>query len=192
MVELLSKYWWLIVLRGTAAVVFGLLALVWPDITLAVLVLLFGAYVLVDGVLALGTAIFGKESAEGRRGWLVFEGIAGIAAGVITFVWPGITTLVLLVLIALWAVATGILEIVVAIRLRREIRGEWLLGLGGVVSILFGIVLLVRPREGAIAVVWLIGLYAIMFGAILVALGVALRRLRSAGATPDAGRPAPA
>jgi uncharacterized membrane protein HdeD (DUF308 family) len=179
MFELLSKYWWAVVLRGVAAVLFGVVALIWPGITLAVLVLLWGAYALVDGVFALGTAIFGGASAEGRRFWLVLEGVAGVAAGVITFIWPGITTVVLLALIAVWALLTGVMEIVVAIRLRREISGEWLLALSGVLSVVFGVALLVRPREGAVAVTWLIGIYALIFGAVLVALGLALRRLRS-------------
>jgi uncharacterized membrane protein HdeD (DUF308 family) len=191
MLELLSRHWWAVLLRGVAAVLFGLMALIWPGITLAVLVLLWGAYVLVDGAFALGTAIFGGASAEGRRFWLVLEGAAGIAAGVITFIWPGITAFVLLALIAVWALLTGVLEIVVAIRLRREIRGEWLLGLSGVLSVVFGIALLVRPREGAIAVTWLIGIYALMFGAVLVALSLALRRRRNQGSKAGAERTVP-
>jgi uncharacterized membrane protein HdeD (DUF308 family) len=109
--------------------------------------------------------------------WLLVEGVAGIAAGVIAFLWPGITALVLLYLIAAWAIATGILEIAAAVWLRRELRGEWLLALGGVVSVLFGVFLIVRPGEGAIAVVWLIGLFAIVFGVALIGLGLRLRRL---------------
>lgn len=190
--ENLTRYWWAVVLRGAAAILFGIMALIWPDITLIVLVALFGAYVLVDGIISLATAIAGSRG-RGRRGWLVFEGIVSVLLGVLTFLWPDITALVLLWVIAAWALVTGVLEIVAAVRLRREIRGEWLLALGGVLSVLFGILLIVWPAAGALAVVFLIGIYAIMFGAALVGLGLRLRRIRrDAGFTPDARRPAAA
>src|SRR5688572_4697716 len=137
MLEYFSRYWWAVALRGALAVVFGVVAWIWPDITVRALVLLFGFYALVDGLLALAL--------------LLVEGIAGIAAGIVSFVWPGITALVLLYLIAAWAIATGVLEVVVAIWLRRELRGEWLLALVGVVSVLFGVFLVLRPSEGAVA-----------------------------------------
>jgi uncharacterized membrane protein HdeD (DUF308 family) len=178
MLEYLSRYWWTLVVRGALAVVFGLAALIWPEITLRVLVLLFGFYAVVDGLLALAAVLVGGRLVSGRRGWLVFEGIVGIATGVFTFLWPGITALVLLYLIAAWAIVTGLLEVAAAIILRRELRGEWLLALGGIVSVAFGIFLTVRPGEGAIAVVWVIALYAIVFGVALVALGARLRQLR--------------
>ena len=181
MLETLARYWWAVALRGVAAVLFGLVALIWPGVTLIVLVVLFGAYVLVDGVIAVGTAILGRSGATGRRGWLVVEGIAGIAAGILTFVWPGVTTLVLLWLIAAWALVTGVLEIVAAVRLRREIKGEWLLALSGAFTVLFGILLVVWPTAGALTVVFLIGIYAIVFGGVLVALGLRLRQLGAAG-----------
>ena len=177
MLEWFSRYWWAVALRGALAVVFGVLALIWPDITLRALVLLFGFYALVDGLLALAALLLGGRLVGQRRGWLVVEGVAGIAAGVFTFLWPGITALVLLYLIAVWAVATGVLEVAVAVYLRRELRGEWLLVLGGIASMAFGVLLAVRPGEGAIAVVWVLGVYALVFGAALVALGVRLRRL---------------
>jgi uncharacterized membrane protein HdeD (DUF308 family) len=158
-------------------VVFGVVALIWPDITLRALVLLYGFYALVDGLLALAALLVGGRLVADRRGWLVVEGIAGIVAGVVSFLWPGITALVLLYLIAVWAIATGLLEVAVAIWLRRELRGEWLLALVGVVSVLFGVFLVVRPGEGAIAVVWALGLYALVFGVALVALGLRLRHL---------------
>jgi uncharacterized membrane protein HdeD (DUF308 family) len=127
----------------------------------------------------------------GRRGWLVFEGITGIIMGVLTFVWPDITALVLLWFIAAWALVTGALEVVAAIRLRREIEGEWLLGLGGALSVLFGILLAVWPATGALALVIIIGAYAIVFGVVLVGLALRLRRLqRETGAIHH--RPAPA
>jgi uncharacterized membrane protein HdeD (DUF308 family) len=178
MLEYLTRHWWSVALRGVLAVAFGVVAWIWPDITLHALVLLYGFYALVDGLLALAALLVGGSLVRDRRGWLIVEGVAGIAAGVIAFLWPGITALVLLYLIAAWAIATGVLEVAVAIWLRRELRGEWLLALGGVVSVVFGVLLFIRPGEGAIAIVWLIGLFAIVFGVALIGLGLRLRRLR--------------
>src|SRR5256885_4424651 len=127
MLDALARNWWVVALRGALAVLFGVLALVWPAITIGVLVLLFGAYALVDGVFALGSALFGGARVEGRRAWLILEGVVGVAAGIVAFVWPGVTALALLWVIAAWAIITGVLEIATAIRLRRELRGEWLL-----------------------------------------------------------------
>jgi uncharacterized membrane protein HdeD (DUF308 family) len=129
-------------------------------------------------LLALAALLVGGLLASYRRGWLVVEGVAGIAAGVFTFLWPGITALVLLWLIAAWAVVTGVLEVAAAVVLRRELRGEWLLALAGVLSVAFGVLLAVRPGEGAIAIVSAIGVFAIVFGVALLVLGVRLRRLQ--------------
>jgi uncharacterized membrane protein HdeD (DUF308 family) len=192
MLETLARNWWAVAIRGVAALLFGLLALIWPGITVLALVALFGAYALVDGVVALGTAFFGRRGAVGDRGWLIVEGVAGIAAGIVTFVWPGTTTLVLLWLIALWAFVTGVFEIVAAVRLRREIRGEWLLILSGALSVLFGVVLVVWPGTGALAVIYLIGIYAIIFGAALVMLAFRLRRLGRGDVVAGTHRPATA
>lgn len=194
MLETLSRYWWAVALRGVAAVAFGIVAVIWPDVTLGVLVLLFGAYALVDGVILLTTALFGGSLGGRRRGWLVLEGVVGIVVGLITFAWPDITTVALLWLIAAWAIGTGELEIGAAVRLRRELTNEWLLVLSGVLSVAFGLFLLVRPEEGALALVWVIGLYAIVFRFTLMALARRLRR-HHRGATiaaTDPGRPAPA
>ena len=174
MMNVLARNWWALALRGLFAVLFGLLAFAWPGLTLAALVILFGAYALVDGVFALLAAVRAAEAHE--RWWLfVLEGLAGIAASLITFMWPGITALVLLYLIAWWAVITGIFEIAAAIRLRKEISGEWVLVLSGAVSVIFGLVLLFRPGVGALAVIWLIGAYALVFGALLSMLAFRLR-----------------
>jgi uncharacterized membrane protein HdeD (DUF308 family) len=178
MLEYLSRYWWTLAVRGALAVLFGLAALLWPGVTLRILVWLYGFYAVVDGLLALAALLVGGRLASGRRGWLVLEGVVGIAAGVFAFLWPGITALVLLYLIAAWMAVTGLLEVAAAIALRRELRGEWLLALAGILSVVFGIFLFVRPGEGAIAVVWAIGLFAIVFGIALLVLGVRLRRLR--------------
>jgi uncharacterized membrane protein HdeD (DUF308 family) len=192
MLGTLSRYWWAVALRGVVAVAFGIVAVIWPDVTLSVLVLLFGAYALVDEVISLATALFGGGLGGRRRGWLVLEGVVGIVAGLITFAWPDITTVALLWLIAAWAIGTGVLELMAAVRLRRELTNEWLLVLGGVLSVAFGLFLVVRPTEGALAVVWVIGLYAIVFGAALMALARRLRRHRRSLAARDQRRPAPA
>src|ERR1700741_1438898 len=132
----LCKYWWLLLFRGIVAIVFGLLTFIWPGITLLTLVLFYGAFALADGVLALVAAVMGGAPAP--RWWLPMVGLLGIAVGILTFACPGVTALVLLLFIAGWAVATGILQIIGAIRLRKEIENEWLLILGGIISGLFG------------------------------------------------------
>src|ERR687886_144426 len=155
MVTVFTSNWWALVLRGLVALLFGILTFVWPEISLTALVFLFGAYALVDG---LFTAVAAFRAPEGYKHWwaLLLEGVFGVAAGVLAFVWPGITALVLLYLIAAWAFVTGVFEIVAAVYLRRLISGEWLLALGGVVSVLFGVMLAVWPGAGALAVLWLI------------------------------------
>jgi uncharacterized membrane protein HdeD (DUF308 family) len=168
----LPRHWWVVALRGLAAIVFGVLAFIWPGITLAVLVLFFGAYAILDGVLALYSAF--RSRGEHLWGPLV-EGIVGIAAGIVAFVWPGITALALLFVIAFWAIATGLLEVYGAIRMRRVIKNEWSLIVAGVLSVLFGILLVAQPAAGALAVVWLIGLYAVLFGIAMLAFAWRLR-----------------
>jgi uncharacterized membrane protein HdeD (DUF308 family) len=167
--------WWAIVIRGVAAILFGVLTFVAPRESLLVLVLFWGAYALMDGVFNLVLAVRGARVLRGW-GWLLFEALVSIAAGVITFVWPAITAIGLLVVIAVWAVLTGVAEIATAIRIRRLVRGEWLLALSGILSIVFGVLLLARPQAGALAVTWIIGAYAILFGLLLVGLGVRVHR----------------
>ena len=166
--------WWLAVLRGVAAIIFGILAFAWPGITLLTLVLFWGAFALVDGVLAIIAAIKGGNPMP--RWWLAIVGLAGLVAGALTFLMPGLTALVLLTFIAVWAIILGVMEIFGAIKLRKEIQGEWLLILNGAISVLFGLVLLWRPVTGALALVWIIGAYAIILGVIYVMFGLKLRK----------------
>jgi uncharacterized membrane protein HdeD (DUF308 family) len=174
MLSVMARNWWVLALRGLAGIIFGVLAFIWPGITLTVLVLMFGAYALVDGVFAIIEGI--RRRAEESNWWvLILEGIVGILAGVVAFVWPGITAFALLYLIAAWAIITGLFEIVAAIRLRKEIEGELLLGLTGLLSVLFGIALAVWPGAGALALVWMIAAYAIIFGVLMIILAFRLR-----------------
>ena len=168
----LSENWWVLLLRGLLAVLFGLIALFLPGMTLTVLVLVFGAYALVEGVFAV---VAGIRGTGGRRWVLIIEGVLGVLAGIVALVWPGITALVLLYVIAFWAIFTGIAEVVAAIALRREIAGEWALILGGVLSVIFGIILAILPGAGLLSLVWLVGLYAILFGIALIVLAFRLR-----------------
>lgn len=181
MLDALSRNWWALAIRGIVAVLFGILAFVWPQLTLATLVLLFGAYILADGIFAV---VHGVQShGESQRWWAVLlEGIAGIIIGVVAFLYPGITALALLSLIAAWAIITGILEIVAAIQLRRVIEGEWLMVLSGILSIAFGVLLFLYPGAGAVGLIWLIGGYAIVFGVLLLMLAFRLRGRQATGA----------
>src|SRR5713226_3167172 len=172
-VDQLARHWWVIGLRGLAAILFGVLAFVWPGMTLAVLVLLFGAYALVDGVLTLLAAVRGGVQ---HRIVMLVEGVVSVLTGLAAFVWPGLTALVLLYIIAFWAIVTGVLEIVAAIRVRRAISNEFGLVIGGVLSVVFGVVLLIAPGAGALAVIFLIGAYAVVFGIALLGLAWRLRR----------------
>lgn len=172
MLNLLARNWWLLALRGLLALIFGFLALIWPAITLRVLVILFGAYALVDGLFRVITAL--KDTRK-RWGILLLEGVIGIAVGIVAFIWTDITALALLYLIAAWALVTGILEIIVAVWLRKELRDEWLLGLAGLASVVLGLLLAIWPGSGALAIVWLIGGYAIVFGVLLIVLAFRLR-----------------
>ncbi|HZN45229.1 MAG TPA: HdeD family acid-resistance protein [Nitrospiraceae bacterium] len=176
LLDQLAKNWGWIALRGAAAVIFGVLAFAWPGVTLVVLALFFGAYAFLDGIFALIAAYKGRE---GRKAvWsLVLVGVLGLAAGVATFLWPEMTALALLMFIAVWALLIGIFQIAAAIRLRKEIENEWLLGFSGALSVLFGVLMIASPGAGALAVVWIIAGYSIVFGLLLIALGFRLRKL---------------
>lgn len=180
----LARNWWALALRGLAAILFGVLAFAWPGITLFVLVLFFGAYMLVDGIFAIVAAV--RAAGEEDRWWLLLiQGVLGVLAGLVAFFWPGLTALALLYFIAAWAIVTGIMEIVAAIRLRQEIEGEWALGLSGLLSVIFGILLVVLPAPaGLLSLVWLIGAYAVATGVLLLILAFRVRSEASNEARP--------
>jgi uncharacterized membrane protein HdeD (DUF308 family) len=175
MAQVLIRNWWALALRGIFGILFGLAAFLFPGITLGALILLFATYAVLDGVFAIVAGIRAAKHHE-RWGPLLLEGIAGIAAGVLTFGWPALTAVVLLYLIAGWSILTGVLEIAAAVRLRRTIQGEWLLGLNGAFSVLFGILLVAIPVIGLLTLVWLVGAYALVFGLLLLGLAFRLRR----------------
>jgi uncharacterized membrane protein HdeD (DUF308 family) len=183
MLEDLGHNWGWVALRGVIAVLFGVFAFVAPGITLGALIIVWGAFAFVDGVLSLVAAF--KVRDQGRPFWsLLIVGLLGIAAGVVTFFWPAMTALILLAFIGAWAFVMGIFQIGAAIRLRKEIEGEWLLALSGALSVLFGLFVLFQPGAGALALIWVIGAYAIVFGVLLIGLAFKLKGY--------AGRHAPA
>jgi uncharacterized membrane protein HdeD (DUF308 family) len=166
----------MLILRGVLAILFGVIAFMWPGITWFSLVIMFGAYAMVDGVIAI---VAGLQQTKDSPRWWVFllEGLVSVGAGVVAFMWPGLTAYILLIVIAAWAVVTGVLEIAAAIRLRREITNEWMLGLSGLLSVALGVLLFMRPVIGGLALVWTIGAYAVIFGVLLISLGFRLRTM---------------
>src|SRR5262245_8566155 len=188
MVGMLTRNWGWIALRGAVAIVFGLLALFYPGVTLATLIMLFGAYALIDGIFMVVSAIANRKG-EPRWGTLLLGGLLGIAAGVVTWTWPGLTAAVLLAVIAAWAILMGVFEVAAAIRLRKQIEGEWALIFAGILSVAFGIFIVMRPRTGALAIVLWIGIYALISGIALLSLGF---RLRNWGRLHPPQQPQPA
>lgn len=183
MLDLLAKNWWVLVIRGVAGVIFGILTFVWPAISLAVLVLMWGAYALVDGVFSVVGA-FKRPAGTSFPWWLFLTGIAGIAAGIFTFASPAITAIALLTLIAAFAIVRGIMEIAAAIKLRHEIDNEWLLVAAGVLSVVFGVLVMIYPGPGALAIVLWIGAIAAAVGVLEIVLGIRLKG-RSPGSAPE-------
>jgi uncharacterized membrane protein HdeD (DUF308 family) len=177
--QLFSRFWWLLLLRGVLAILFGVAAFAWPGLTLVTLVMFFAAYSFVDGVVDVAHAVGHRKEVE-HWGLLLIEGLVGIAFGVLAFVAPGLTTLVGGVIVALyiaaWAVITGVLRIIMSIRLCKEIEGEWLLGFSGVISILFGLIIMARPIAGVMALVWVIGAWAIVLGIALILFAFKVRK----------------
>jgi uncharacterized membrane protein HdeD (DUF308 family) len=184
----LARSWWALLVRGIAALIFGIIALFWPSSAIVALVAVFGAYALVDGIFNLVGAVRAGRAGE-RWGWLVFEGIVSLLVGILTLFFPAATALALVLYVAAWSLVTGVAEVAAAIRLRKQIQGEWLLALSGVLSIAFGILLFISPLIGAIAIAIWIGAYAVVFGALLIGLSL---RLRSWGSRQEQERQIPA
>jgi uncharacterized membrane protein HdeD (DUF308 family) len=180
MLHALARNWWLVLLKGICAILFGVLTFIWPGISLVSLLLLYGAYALVDGVLSLIAAI--KGGAPAPRWWLALVGVLGIAAGLVAWLLPGMTAIVLVYFIAGWMIATGVMEIIGAIRLRKEIDNEWWLVAAGVLSVIVGLFMAIAPGAGALGLLFVIGAYAIVFGVMLVGLAFRLRRHSHHGA----------
>jgi uncharacterized membrane protein HdeD (DUF308 family) len=174
--------WWVLALRGLVAILFGLAALLWPGLILAILIVLFGAYALVDGVLAVIAAF--RSSRHGmRRPLLLIEGALGILFGILALFWPGLTALALLYIVAFWAILSGIARITMAIMLRREIENEWSIALSGVLSVILGIVLILLPGAGLLAYTWLIGILALAVGIALIYYAFRVRGQRTSGSS---------
>jgi uncharacterized membrane protein HdeD (DUF308 family) len=173
MLSNLIRNWWLFALRGLFAVVFGVVAFVWPEVTRLALVLWFGAYLVLDAILAL---VIGIGPLRGTRWWpMIVTGLVGIVAGMLVLVWPDTAALTLLYLVAIWAVAKGVLEIAAAIVFRREIENEWALGLTGLASITFGVLLVAFPQAGLVGMTWTIGAYSLVAGLAQLVLAFHLR-----------------
>ena len=179
MLHALAANWWLVLLRGIASILFGILAFAWPGLTLLTLIFLYGAYALIDGACAL-IGVFTGRARTAPTWWLIIVGICGIAAGLIAFVYPGLTAIVLVLLIGAWAIAHGVFEIIGAIQLRKEIKNEWMLILAGAISVIFGVIIMAAPGAGALGLVWAIAAYSIVFGAMLVGFAFRLRQHRAA------------
>ena len=172
----LSDHWWVILLRGIAGVIFAVLAFGWPGATLLALVYVWGAYAIIDGAFALYLTYLADR--QQLRWWpYLLEGLVGIGAGIVAFVRPGMTELALLFLIAAWAIVTGVAEMIAAVDLRKQIDDVWLLGLSGAFSIIFGVLVALQPNAGEVAIVWTIGVYALVFGVTLIALAFRVRSL---------------
>ena len=174
MLDALARNWWLILLRGVLGILFGVLAFIWPGITLLTLIFLYAGFAFADGALSLIAAVRGGTPTP--RWWSALVGLMGLAVGVLTIFYPQITGLVLLMFIAAWAIVTGVLQIYGAIKLRNEIEGEWWLVASGVLSVVFGVLLVLWPGAGALAMVLVIGTFAIIFGALLVGFALRLRK----------------
>ncbi len=183
---LASQAKWSLILRGILAIVFGIVVWVWPHITLLVLIAMFGIFAVIGGIFALGAAF---QARRAHRGWwlLALSGVLGIVAGIVALVWPRETALILLYIIAIWAIVTGVAEIAAAFTPGRTSTDEWLLALAGVFSIIFGILLFIFPRVGLLALVWLIGVYAILYGISLITSAFAMGSFQKTMRGPTAG-----
>ena len=178
----LAENWWVLLLRGIVAIAFGVAAFVLPGVTLLSLIYIWGIYALTDGILALWAAFAGAGAEKGQRWWLGLVGVSGIIAGLAAFFWPGLTATVLLALIASWAIFVGVMQIWGAIQLRKEMNGEWMLILSGVLQVAFGAILILQPQAGALSLVWIVGTIAIVLGLTYVGLAFRLKPFAQAAA----------
>jgi uncharacterized membrane protein HdeD (DUF308 family) len=187
MFEHVVRNWWIVLVRGLCAIAFGVIAFAWPGLTLLVLVLMYSAHAIVDGIAAIVLGFQMRKSAEGVPwGAMICLGLVSVAAGIVAFAWPGITAFVLLVVIATWAIIRGVFEIIAAIKLRKVIDNEWCLGLAGLSSVVFGILLIAWPAAGILSLLWLIAAAAIAFGVLQIMLSLRLRGLKSRLTSPPA------
>jgi len=173
-----AKHWWGILVRGIIALIFGILVLAWPAIAIAVFVIFFGAYILVDGIFTLVSAINYKAGA-GSRTWLYIRGIAGIIAGLFALIFPAIAAVALVILVAAWALVTGVMELVFAFKANQDTAIRWMFAISGILSLILGILMVAKPLLGALVIVWVIGAYAVLAGILLIILSVRLRSLKS-------------
>ncbi len=172
--QAIQHHWWMLALRGLLAIIFGLIALFSPGIALLAFIYVFGAYVLIDGIIAVIVSMREHDSHD-HWGWVLFEGILSIVAGIIAFVLPGITALVLLYIVAAWAIVTGMMEIFAAVSIGRFVSREWTLLLAGILSLAFGLLLIIFPRAGLLSLLWLVGIYSIAFGVLFIIRAFQLR-----------------
>lgn len=171
-VRTMAEHWWVVLLRGILAILFGVLAYTWPGLTVLILVTIWGAYAMIDGIVGVVAGV------RGKWGSLVVIGLIGIAAGIVAFLWPGLTAVTLLWVIAFWAIVAGVLQISAAIRLRKEVQGEWLWVLSGILTIGLGVLFFLYPGAGILSVTWLIAALAIVWGILLVMLSFKLKGLK--------------
>lgn len=171
-VRTMAEHWWVVLLRGVLAIAFGVLAYTWPGLTVVILVAIWGAYALVDGIVGVVAGI------RGKWGSLVVIGLIGIAAGIVAFLWPGLTAITLLWVLAFWAIVAGVLQISAAIRLRKDVQGEWLWVLSGILTIGLGVLFFLYPGAGILSVTWLVAALAIVWGILLVMLSFKLKGLK--------------
>lgn len=175
LINFMERNWWILLIRGASAILFGLAAFIWPGLTATVLMLMFGLYILVDGLSGVVDSIRYRDRLNHWWLWLL-DGLLGVVVGALTLFMPGATAFVLLILIGVWAIVGGVLRIIAAIQIRKEIEGEWLLALGGALSILFGVVVVMQPAAGLVSLVWLIGSWAVIIGMVFIMLAFRLRK----------------
>lgn len=179
LLQTMAANWWLLLLRGIAAIMFGAMALAWPGLTVYVLLIVFGAYAVFDGIMAIVVAFQRKSEDDNWWVWLA-EGALSIIIGLMALFWPAATALAFVIWMAAWAVVSGLLRVIAAIRLRKEIAGEWALGLSGALLIVWGILMAMIPAAGLLSIAWLIGLFALLIGVVMIVLALRLRGMRDA------------